>query len=84
MSIFIVHQGEGNDSQLWHNAFNGENWAGDQQVPNNGISASPSAVLFNGQLYYFHQGPGQDGQLWYNTSADGQTFAGDQQVPTSA
>ena len=45
------------------------------------MSASPSAVVVNGLLYVFHQGSGDDGQLWYNTSFDGQTWVGDQQVP---
>ena len=44
MSIFMAHQGFGDNSQLWYNTFDGQNWAGDQQVPTTGMSESPSAV----------------------------------------
>ena len=78
--LYVFHQGEGNDGQLWYNSYDGQNFAGDTQVPNLGMSASPSAVVFNGLLYVFHQGEGNDGQLWY-TSFDGEKWAGDRQVP---
>ena len=80
MSIFVAHQGLGGDGTLWYNTFDGEDWAGDQQVQDLGMSESPSAVVFNGRLYVFHQGTGGDGQLWYDISSDGKTWAGDQQV----
>jgi len=79
-SIFVAHQGSGNDGQLWHDSYNGQTWEGDQQVPNVGMSESPSTVVFDERLYVFHQGSGNDGQLWYD-SFDGQNWAGDQQVP---
>jgi len=41
MSIFVAHQGEGNDGQLWHDTFDGENWAGDRRVGNYGMSSGP-------------------------------------------
>ena len=44
MSIFVAHQGLGLDGQLYYNTFGGETWAGRQQVPNVGMSGSPSAV----------------------------------------
>jgi hypothetical protein len=48
------------------------------------MSAGPAAVVFNGKLYCFHQGTGHNGQLRYNVlSADGTTWAGDQQVPST-
>jgi hypothetical protein len=80
MSIFVAHQGEGNDGQIWQDAYDGQNWAGDTQVGDYGMSAGPSAAVYNGVLYVFHQGYGNDGQLWY-TSFDGEKWAGDQQVP---
>lgn len=36
MSIFVAHQGLGFDGQLYYNTFDGETWAGYQQVPNVG------------------------------------------------
>ena len=80
VSIFVAHQGDGYNGQIWQNAYDGQNWAGDRQVGNYGISAGPSAVIFNGQLYYFHQGYGNDGQLWYSSTSDGQTWNADTQV----
>ena len=82
MGIFVAHQGSEDNGQLWHDALNGPDWAGDRLVPNTGMSASPSAAVFNGRLYYFHQGFENDGQLWYN-SFDGENWAGDQQVPNT-
>jgi photosystem II stability/assembly factor-like uncharacterized protein len=80
MSIFVAHQGEGDDGQLWQDAYDGQNWAGDRQIGNLGMSASPSAVVYNGRLYYFHQGLGENGQLWYTSTSDGKTWARDTQV----
>ena len=51
MSIFVAHQGSQDNGQLWHDALNDQNWAGDRLVPNTGLSASPSVALFNGRLY---------------------------------
>ena len=82
MSIFMAHQGSGDDGQLWYDTFDGETWAGDQQVPDTGMSESPSAVFYGEQLYLFHQGSGEDGQLWYNTF-DGETWLGERQVPNT-
>jgi len=79
MSIFMAHQGFGENGQLWYNtSFDGQAWVGDQQVPGVGMSAGPAAVL-DGALYVFHQGSGNDGQLWYN-AFDGATWVGDRQV----
>jgi hypothetical protein len=76
----VAHQGSEANGQLWHDALEGPDWAGDAPVPNVGMSDSPSAVVFNGLLYVFHQGDQNDGQLWY-ASFDGEKWAEDQQVP---
>ena len=79
--LYVFHQGSGNDGQLWYTSYtNRIGWAGDQQVPNVGMSGSPAVAVFNRLLYVFHQGSGNDGQLWY-TSYNGSSWAGDQQVP---
>ncbi len=83
---FVFHQGFGNDGQLWYNRYNGGgSWAGDQQVPNTGMSGSPALAVYGGGaglLYVFHQGFGNDGQLWYN-SYNGSSWTGDRQVPNT-
>jgi len=51
MSIFVAHQGLGDDGQLWYNTSpDGQTWAGDQQVPNATMIADPSAALYGEQL----------------------------------
>ena len=40
MSIFLAHQGPGNDGPLWPSTVNGFARAGDQQVQNVGMSES--------------------------------------------
>ena len=82
-NLYVAHQGSGQDGQLWFTfTRDGSSWEPDQQVPNAGMSESPSALFFNDRLYVFHQGFGDNGQLWYS-SFDGQTWAGDQQVPNA-
>jgi hypothetical protein len=61
--------------------FDGTNWQPDQQVPNVGMSESPSAVEYDGYLFVFHQGSGEDGQLWYSTYVPGSGWQPDTQVP---
>ena len=79
--LYVAHQGSGQDGQLYFTfTRDGSSWEPDRQVPNAGMTESPSALFFNDRLYVFHQGFGDDGQLWYS-SFDGQTWAGDQQVP---
>ena len=75
----VFHQGQSNDGWLWMNEFNGTKWAGNMQVPNTGLSATPSAVSFNSKLYVFHKGQG-DGWLWMNVF-DGTKWAGDMSAP---
>ena len=68
---------------MWYNVLNGASWVGDVQVPNTGMSKSPSAVVFNGQIYCFHQGSGENGQLWYNVFDANRGWLGDNQVPNT-
>src|SRR5262249_45959301 len=37
VSIFMAHQGSEDNGQLWYNTFDGQTWAGDQQVPDTGM-----------------------------------------------
>jgi hypothetical protein len=39
--IYCFQQGSGENGQLWYNVFDGNNWSGDTQVPNTGMSESP-------------------------------------------
>ena len=66
MSIYVFHQGRGDKGWLWYNVFDGSEWAGDEQVSKTGITAGPSAVVYNDRVYVFHQGQGDSGWLWCN------------------
>jgi hypothetical protein len=44
-NVYVFHQGEDNDGQLWYSSNDGTNWTPDTQVQNLGMSESPSAVL---------------------------------------
>ena len=49
---------------MWYNKYNGSQWDQDRQVPIDGMSASPSAVVYNNTLYVFHQHSHDDGKLY--------------------
>jgi hypothetical protein len=50
VNTFVAHQDLGPDGQLYCKTFDGETWAGYQQVPNVGMSGSPSAVPAGGHV----------------------------------
>lgn len=46
-------------------------WTQDRLVPDEdnaiGLSGSPAAAVFRGEIYLFHQGRDNDGRIWYST-----------------
>ena len=67
---------------LWWTVFDGTSWAGEQHIPNVGMSDQPSPVFWNGRIHVFYQGVPRgdhDGQLWF-TDYDGQNWQPPQQV----
>jgi hypothetical protein len=50
VSTFVAHQRLGLDGQLYCSTFDGGTWAGYQQVPNIGMTRSPSAVPRGGHV----------------------------------
>lgn len=85
--LYCFHQGAWHNNnqqtpngELWLTVFDGNRWYDDAQVPDTGMSISPSAVVFNGKLFCFHQGASQNGQLWYNVF-DGTKWLRDTRVP---
>jgi hypothetical protein len=80
-NLYVFHQGERENGQLWYSVFDGTNWSGDNYLPNIGISQSPSAVAWAGGITVFHQGANENGQLWYTYSPDGTHWGGDTYVP---
>ena len=75
-NLYVFHQGEENDGQLWYSSNDNVNWTTDAQVQRVSMSGSPSAVPWAGGITVFHQGPG-DGQLWYTYSPGGTNWGGD-------
>jgi len=80
-NLYVFHQGEDNDGQLWYSSNNNINWTADTQVQNVGMSGSPSAVLWADGISVFHQGgENTPGSLWYDYF-DGTKWYGDTLVP---
>ena len=79
-NLYVFHQGQQNDGQLWWSSFDGANWSGEREIPNLGISDSPSAIGWAGGITVFHQGFGDDGQLWYTYSPNGAIWGEDTPV----
>ncbi|WP_169796699.1 Vps62-related protein [Chondromyces crocatus] len=77
--LITFYQGQKDGGELWRTFSDGTQWSRDAQIPHVGMSDSPSAVRFNGQIYCFHQGYGDCGELWYNVF-DGNRWLGDTKV----
>ena len=94
-NLYVFHHGFGMNGELWYSVFDldSSTWSPDRQVPNVGLTGSPSAVVYPGRgIYVFHQGLTNysgpfdnkamvpDGQLWYSFF-DGTNWAPDTLVP---
>ena len=58
-NLYVFHHGFGMNGELWYSVFDLDRstWSPDRQVPNVGLSGSPSAVVYPGRgIYVFHQG----------------------------
>lgn len=55
-NLFVFHQAISEQGRLWCGVTENHSWETDAPVPNTGLTASPAAVEFNGQVYCFHQG----------------------------
>jgi mannan endo-1,4-beta-mannosidase len=76
-NLYVFHQGEENDGQLWYSSNNNINWTTDTQVQNVGMSGSPPAVLWADGISVFHKrGENNAGSLWYDYF-DGTNWYGD-------
>ena len=78
-NLYVFHQGQDNDGQLWWSVFDGNNWSGERQVPNLGLSESPGAVDWKGGITVFHQAASSN-LLMYTFSPDGKQWGGDTSV----
>jgi hypothetical protein len=70
-----------NSNELWGAVFDGTNWQGIEMTSSTLLSGSPSAAVFNNQLWVSHQAYENGPQIYYNVSNDGSTWAGDVPVP---
>jgi hypothetical protein len=82
--LYVAYQGSGDEGggngELWWTTFDGNEWSDEQQVPNVGISGSPTLAEYRGGLVCVHEGEGGSGSLWYITY-DGITWSQDQEIP---
>jgi galactan endo-1,6-beta-galactosidase len=81
-NLFVFHQAIAAQGRLWCGVTENHSWETDALVPNTGMTASPSAVEFNGKVYCFHQGFAANGTLYFNVY-DGILWEGDRQVPAT-
>jgi hypothetical protein len=78
--IYVFYSGTGSNSgAVYYNIFNGSSWTSSTQISDTNLSYSPSAVVFNGEIYLVYEGSGGDAQLRYNTF-NGSTWSGYTQV----
>ena len=69
---YVFYQNQGNGGNLMYStAPDQDPKLLDSQI---GITAGPSAVMFQNKLYCFRQRKGNGGKLWYNTSSDGENW----------
>ena len=73
--LYVFHQGDNDNTQLWCSVFTGSGWLIDKRTPNVSLNFSPSAVMYQGYLYVFYANAG----LWYIVH-DGDMWGGSQQV----
>ena len=79
--LFALHKGIGNSPIFYSNVFDGQDWGGDAQVPDNTwTSNTPAAVVFNASLYVFYP---INHSLYYKTY-DGELWSAATQVPNTA
>jgi hypothetical protein len=70
------------NGELWYSAdLSGQGWQPQAQLPNVGMSTSPSAVVYGADLYVFHQGGYENGELFYSAYISGQGWQPDTQLP---
>ena len=74
--LYVFHQGQSDNGQLWYTYYDGANWSLDTPTPGVNMSSSPSAVLWQGGIAVFHQGH-EYADLWYTYSPDGKQWGGD-------
>jgi hypothetical protein len=90
--LYVFYQGGSQDSQLWYNmSADASNWGAQTElIPagkssnNDTMSASPSAVVYDGRLWVFYQAGKNSAELWYNASADGSDWGTQYQLNTSS
>jgi hypothetical protein len=74
--LYIAYKGW-NDSSLWLNIFDGQNWAGESSIQGR-TSHAPSMALYQGRLYIAYKGWDND-SLWIN-SCNGREWSGEQPI----
>ncbi|MHA1066967.1 hypothetical protein ACR9GP_24255 [Enterobacter ludwigii] len=74
--IYVFYQGT--TQWIYQSVFDGTSWV-NSQVPNTGISYSPSATVYNNMIYILHAGQSNTDTLWYNIYT-GSAWDGDVQV----
>jgi len=77
--IYVFHEGNDDNTQLWYNTYSGSTWAGDQWVDGATIGGGLSAIVIGTKVWIFHQGwdgSEPNGELYFITF-DGTSWSDD-------
>ena len=79
--LYIVHQGQNADSNLWLTTMDENGFSSDQIIVTKGggysrTSGTPALATFKGKMYMFHEDSGDNGNIKYNIF-DGATWTDD-------
>ncbi|MFA6606361.1 MAG: hypothetical protein WCS75_05120 [Sphingomonas sp.] len=92
--IHVFYQGQGASGKLYHSVFRSkdatdatnptgelEMVGSEEEIDNVGISNSPGAIVYNGNIWVFHHGQNNNNELWYSVyGASGSSWSSDIKV----
>ena len=75
--VHALHQGLGEDGQLWHVMGQVElgGWGNDKPVAGATLAYAPAAVVYRGRMHVFYRGPGDDSHT-YRSVCEHKDFGG--------
>jgi hypothetical protein len=84
--LYCFYEQYGNTGRLYYVVYGTNGWGSQFELDayawgSPGITGSPAAVEFNGELYVFYQGADWSGKLYYRTSSNGTDWVSQGAVP---
>lgn len=78
-TLYVLHQGYGNDGALWCATWDGTTWSADTPL-NAGITGGPAVVAYNGVIHVFRQGTGDNAGVLLHTTCENGVWSADQSL----